>query len=189
MDIQAIKRELQAFEAADDRADVYALLKKAWNEHKTPALASLIVQQMIDYLLWLDMGSPQEKWEYDSYRTLLIDAVDYGSLNYPDDKLFLWLMLYYFSGYATCYWLLDAVLAKRGPVEKVNKELADRAERVFPGSMMFRVSSDIRNADPTWTGRLSAEERIKLKAELTELKLQNNSADEKLKNLFHFEQL
>ena len=144
---------------------------------------------MIDYLLWLDMGSPQGKWEYDSYRTLLIDAVDYGSLNYPDYKLFLWLMLYYFSGYATYYWLLDAVLAKRGPVEKVTIELADRAERVFPGSMMFRVSSDIRNADPTWAGRLSAEERIKLKAELTELKLQNNSADEKLKNLFHFEQL
>ena len=189
MGIQAIKQQVKAFEATDDRANIYTLLKEAWNEHKSPELASLIVKQMIDYLLWLDMGSPQEKWEYDSYKTLLIDVVDFSSLNYLDDKLFLWLMLYYFSGHASYYWLLDTVLAKRGHIEKVKKELADRAERVFPGSMMFRVNSDIRNANPTWIGRLSTEERKKLKAELTELKLQNNSVDEDLKNQFHFEQL
>ena len=181
MDIQAIKQQVKAFETTDDRAKVYELLKEAWNKHKSSELASLIVKQMIDYLLWLDMGSPQEKWEYDSYKALLVDTVNYGSLNYLDDKLFLWLMVYYLSGYATYYWLLDTPIARKGFTEEVTEELVERAKQLFPNSLMFRVMPYILKSNPTWINSLSLTDRETLKTELTELHLQDNNIDEEIK--------
>ena len=190
MKIQTIKEELNGrFEAEDDRAGAYTFLKRMWCEYKTPALAALIFQQMIDYLLWLDMGSPQEKWEYNSYRSLLVDVVNYGSLKYLDDKHFLWLIIFYLSGHATYYWLLDTAIAKRGPIEDTTKELWDHADQLFSESIMFHVIPDIRCANSIWINSLSLAERKKLKSELTELNLQNNAVDEEFKNWFQYEQL
>ena len=189
MDIQTIKKQVKAFEATDDRASIYTLLKEAWNECKSPELASLIVKQMIDYLLWLDMGSPQEKWEYGSYKDLLVNAVNYGSSNYLDDKLFLWLMIYYLSGYATYFWLLDVSIAGKGFTEEVINELDERAKRLFPNSLMFRVIPYLLKSNPAWINSLGLTERETLKAELTELSLQDNSADEEIKEWFCLKRL
>ena len=57
MDIIEIKRELAELEKQGTSMDVYEFLRNVWNERKDAAVTLLVVDEMLDILMWISGAS------------------------------------------------------------------------------------------------------------------------------------
>ena len=57
MDIIEIKSELAELEKHGTSMDVYEFLRNVWNERKDAAVTLLVVDEMLDILMWISEAS------------------------------------------------------------------------------------------------------------------------------------
>ncbi len=184
-----IKRKLAEMEKHGSRLEVYGFLRNIWNERKDTSVVFLILTEMVSFLLLIESTADDVVENEDElYRQFFEEAVEFGYQNCMSDKLFLWLMMFYFLSYGTYYYVCKTSFCTNGP-EDALRRLKEIADRLFPNSMMFKLFPSFKSADPTWVDKLSESECRQLLNELRELRLQNNYADEDLKELFMLNQL
>jgi hypothetical protein len=192
MDIIEIKRKLAELDEHGSDWDVYGFLRSVWNERKDAAVAFLVVDEMLDLLMWM---SEERAMKYVSakeeglYREFFEEVADFGYENCLNDKLFLWKMAYICRGYTTYYFIINTSFCKNCTGDEEYERLMAIADNLYPKSMMFKLIPSVSSANWTWVDRLSASECRLLYDELQELNLQNNYSDDQIKDYFMMEKL
>lgn len=192
MDIIEIKSKLAELEKHGTSMDVYEFLRNVWNERKDAAVTLLVVDEMLDILMWISEASAMKyvpAKEEGLYRDFFEEAADFGYENCLNDKLFLWRMAYICRGYATYYFIINTSFCKNCTGDEEYERLIQTADRLFPGSLMFKLIPDIMDYYITWIDKISDSECRRLYEELQELHLQNNASDDSVKDNFMLDRL
>ncbi len=179
-----LKAELTYLEQNKTRIEVYTYLRSQWINNRDACLCVLVIDEMVNYLMLLESGENNiTKDEYSLYKNFFEEAVSYGLDNCINDKLFLWLMVFYLSAVGTYYYIIETALCKNGP-SKALDELCAKSKHLFPQSIMFRLIHDIQSGNTAWKSKISDAEYSHLKQELDELDLQGNYTDRRIVNFF-----
>lgn len=192
-DLVRIKKTLIVLEAENDWYLIARYLYQEWKQQKKNAkLTTLLIQQMMTYILDIDNGFIEALhahentmgYKRNTYMVYLKEAVEYGLKNCLDNKYFLWQMSYYYSAVSTYYPLINDQTQTIQDARQLCQRLLNHAHRLFPNSIVFLCVGEQLKDNWNVIRNLSDIQKSALQNEINTFDLQENMVDVIVKGYF-----